>query len=95
MQDGDVLKAWRLLDEFRSGTWLTAQTLPDHRLMYLDYEGPISGNRGTVSRLTSGTYNTLPDAATAEKTFALLDCPLATQAACRDHTSASPSWRFS
>ena len=28
--------------------------LPEHRLLYLDYEGPISGNRGAVSRVDRG-----------------------------------------
>ena len=30
--------------------------LPDHRPDYLEYEGPISGGRGTVSRWDHGTY---------------------------------------
>ena len=33
-----------------------AERLPDHRLAYLEYEGPISGNRGHVQRVASGTY---------------------------------------
>lgn len=28
-----------------------AESLPDHRAIYLDYEGPISANRGHVRRL--------------------------------------------
>ena len=28
--------------------------LPDHRLVYLNYEGPISGDRGHVKRVQSG-----------------------------------------
>ncbi len=28
--------------------------LPDHRSLYLDYEGPISGNRGSVIRVLEG-----------------------------------------
>jgi hypothetical protein len=32
-----------------------AQRLADHRLAYLDYEGPVSGDRGSVRRLDSGT----------------------------------------
>ena len=27
--------------------------------MYLDYEGPISGNRGEVTRVCAGTYELL------------------------------------
>jgi hypothetical protein len=34
----------------------TAIPLPDHRLAYLEYEGPISGNRGSVHRVARGTY---------------------------------------
>lgn len=28
--------------------------LDDHRAAYLDYEGPVSGDRGTVTRVASG-----------------------------------------
>lgn len=31
----------------------------DHRIVYLEYEGPISGNRGFVSRIDQGTYESL------------------------------------
>ena len=31
-----------------------AKQLPDHRLTYLSYEGPISGNRGWVTRVLDG-----------------------------------------
>jgi hypothetical protein len=30
--------------------------LPDHRNLYLEYEGPISGDRGYVTRIEAGTY---------------------------------------
>jgi hypothetical protein len=30
--------------------------LPNHRRHYLEYEGPISGNRGKVLRIASGTH---------------------------------------
>ena len=33
--------------------------LADHRLAYLDYEGPISGGRGEVERCDQGTYQIL------------------------------------
>lgn len=32
---------------------------PDHRLAYLDYEGPVSRNRGSVLRLDSGMFEEL------------------------------------
>jgi hypothetical protein len=34
---------------------LTANRLPDHRKHYLTYEGDVSGNRGRVTRVESGT----------------------------------------
>lgn len=55
LEDGDVLLAWRLLEEPRVGT-VPAEKNADHRKIYLDYEGPISGNRGSVSRWDSGTF---------------------------------------
>lgn len=36
-----------------------ALRLPDHRAMYLEYEGPISEGRGSVRRLDAGTFETL------------------------------------
>jgi DNA polymerase ligase (LigD)-like protein len=33
-----------------------AQKLPDHRLAYLEYEGPVSAGRGEVERCDGGTY---------------------------------------
>ncbi len=34
---------------------VVARRLPDHRSLYWDYEGKISGNRGTVRRWDRGT----------------------------------------
>ena len=34
-----------------------AAQLPNHRLAYLDYEGPVSNNRGHVTRRDSGSYD--------------------------------------
>jgi hypothetical protein len=33
-----------------------AERLADHRLDYLKYEGPVSGDRGEVRRLDAGNY---------------------------------------
>ncbi len=35
-------------------TRLAAEKIADHRRRYLDYEGPLSGNRGTVRRIAAG-----------------------------------------
>ena len=51
-----VLKSWRLLARPTPGTTVPATPTADHRLHYLDYEGPVSGNCGTVTRVASGEY---------------------------------------
>lgn len=33
---------------------MPARRIADHRTLYLSYEGPISGNRGTVRRIAGG-----------------------------------------
>lgn len=37
--------------------------LPLHRAAYLEYEGPISGNRGSVRRMERGTFRVLLESA--------------------------------
>jgi hypothetical protein len=56
LEAGPVLKAWRLLAEPVPDAWVPAEPNADHRLMYLDYEGPVSGGRGEVRRWLAGTY---------------------------------------
>jgi hypothetical protein len=53
---GAALKTWQLSVEPRAGCETIARPLPDHRLAYLDYEGPISGDRGRVAQWDSGEY---------------------------------------
>ncbi|MHC4969814.1 MAG: hypothetical protein ACYTF4_14535 [Planctomycetota bacterium] len=43
------------VDELHAGQRLEAVRIADHRPAYLTYEGPISGDRGTVRRLARGT----------------------------------------
>jgi hypothetical protein len=45
-------------------TSIPARRIADHRPLYLDYEGEISGNRGFVRRIANGIYTLLvPSAA--------------------------------
>lgn len=57
--DDGPLRTWALdaAPDFDRGDdfAITAQSLPDHRREYLEYEGPVSGDRGSVSRVASGT----------------------------------------
>ena len=54
---GDALRTWRLLKEPRPDSSMPAEPLGDHRTAYLDYEGPVSGDRGIVSRFEQGDYS--------------------------------------
>ncbi len=56
IEAGAVCRTWRLLDDPAGpGPW-RAEPIADHRLHYLDYEGPVSGNRGHVTRWDRGTW---------------------------------------
>ncbi len=57
-----ALRAWRLLAEPFADVDIPVEPNFDHRLFYLDYEGPVSGGRGTVSRWDAGTCDWLLDA---------------------------------
>ena len=50
LESGDALATWALKHSPDSAQPIAAEQLPDHRLAYLDYEGPISGGRGAVTR---------------------------------------------
>src|SRR5262245_22242988 len=50
------LLTWAVDRPIVEGCDLPARPLPPHRLIYLDYEGQISGDRGEVRRLDRGTY---------------------------------------
>jgi DNA polymerase Ligase (LigD) len=56
LEAGEVLKTWALPRVPAAGDEIECEALPDHRLVYLDYEGPVSGNRGTVTRYDSGSF---------------------------------------
>jgi hypothetical protein len=55
-EHGGSLRTWALSGEPLSAMEIEAELLPDHRLAYLDYEGPVSGDRGSVSRWDWGEY---------------------------------------
>jgi hypothetical protein len=61
LEAGPVLRAWRLLAELTPERDVPAEANADHRLLYLDYEGPVSGERGAVTRWDAGTFDWLVD----------------------------------
>jgi len=64
LEAGPVLRAWALPEVPELERQLTCEALPDHRPAYLEYEGPISGGRGSVTRWDEGAYEVQQDCGT-------------------------------
>jgi hypothetical protein len=56
LEAGPILRTWRLAQPPDVDGPIDAEVLPDHRLLYLDYEGPVSDGRGSVARWDRGEY---------------------------------------
>ena len=56
LERGPVLRTWRLDRIPGDAAEISAEPLPDHRVAYLDYEGPVSGDRGSVQRVDRGDF---------------------------------------
>jgi hypothetical protein len=63
LEAGAVLRGWRLAAPPRPGAEVAAEPSFDHRLLYLDYEGPVSGGRGRVTRWDAGPFTWQEDRA--------------------------------
>ncbi len=59
LERGETLRTWALGSPIGSNQELPARPLGDHRRVYLDYEGDISGGRGTVRRVDAGRYRVI------------------------------------
>lgn len=64
-----VAWTWRLTDHFGATQFdtteqLDAERIGDHRLHYLTYEGPVSGDRGRVVRVDEGHFRIVHETAT-------------------------------
>jgi DNA polymerase Ligase (LigD) len=59
LESGEVLRTWAIDAPIVPGHDLPARKLADHRRIYLDYEGEVSGQRGRVRRIDAGTYRAI------------------------------------
>ncbi len=59
LESGDSLRTWAIDEPVVFGRDLPARALGDHRKVYLDYEGPIAGDRGEVRRVDAGSFRVL------------------------------------
>lgn len=49
-----LLRTWRLPATLDLALGFVGERIGDHRLLYLDYEGPVSDSRGSVVRIDAG-----------------------------------------
>lgn len=61
LEAGSALRSWRLLAEPACGREVPVEVNAVHRLIYLEYEGPVAGGRGTVERWDAGTFEWIED----------------------------------
>lgn len=67
LESGETARTWRMLES--PARWLSpappmsviAEPIADHRLMYLEYEGFVSRERGRVARWDFGTFDWLSE----------------------------------
>jgi hypothetical protein len=63
LEAGAMLRTWRLNAPPKPDGPVEAVASFNHRAVYLDYEGPVSGNRGMVRRWDAGTFTWTEDTA--------------------------------
>jgi|SRR5579863_5816785 hypothetical protein len=63
LEAGERLRTWRLASAPEFDKAVVAEASFDHRLAYLEYEGPVSGGRGRVTRWDHGSYTLQADEA--------------------------------
>jgi len=78
LEEESSARTWRLLRMPCLNEPIAAEPLPAHRLLYLDYEGPLSDNRGHVERVVSGTCS-VESSNDGCLSLELADCPLASK----------------
>jgi hypothetical protein len=93
LETGAVLATWALAEEPRPGGTCPAEGLADHRLAYLDYEGPISAGRGHVTRWDAGLY-TVHEQGPTQLALTMSGARLQGRATLTRSAEASAVWQF-
>lgn len=61
LEQAAVLRTWAAPQPPQVGMSMEVEQLADHRLAYLDYQGPVSGGRGSVACFDAGRYELLSE----------------------------------
>ncbi|MEZ6061623.1 MAG: DNA polymerase ligase N-terminal domain-containing protein [Planctomycetaceae bacterium] len=93
LESGEVLESWRLLEQPRANSAVAAERIPDHRRLYLEYEGPVSGNRGFVTQWAAGTFEEIC-AEPGDRRLRLNGWPVAAEAILSSLPDGSWLWEF-
>lgn len=93
LESGQHLEAWSLPSLPQPGLELICEALPAHRLLYLDYEGEISGDRGSVTRWDHGTFD-LHDSGPTQWLVELHGRRLVGRVSLRQLAEPPEKWRF-
>lgn len=56
LESAGILRTWKISHAPLPTQQFVATALADHRIDYLDYEGPVSKNRGHVRQWDHGTF---------------------------------------
>jgi hypothetical protein len=94
LEAADVMKTWALPEQPGPDATMSCDALEDHRMAFLEYQGPISGGRGSVTRWDRGTY-TLQSQSDAEWIAELSGEKLSGTATLRQEPDSPSRWRFS
>lgn len=62
-ESGDSLRTWAspVVESLENEFEIKCDRLPNHRSSYLDFEGLVEGDRGTVTRVIAGKYRLIED----------------------------------
>lgn len=94
LEAGPSFVTWALEQPPDTPGIIGAKSLPGHRPEYFEYEGPISGDRGTVTRWDRGEYE-LNGSSETDLTATLSGCRLQGTVVLRCVISPPDRWEFS
>lgn len=94
LEAGGALRTWAVSERpDRAESAIAAEALADHRLAYLEIEGPLSGGRGSVTRWDQGEYRTI-EWRPNQVVVHLSGAHLTGRAALRQEPGDAQRWRF-